>query len=304
MKIHLDTDIGGDTDDLCALALLLASPEVDLVGITTVADRGGSRAAFVHHALLLARRTDVPVASGAFDFLGGMAHKPGLPDERFWPGLQPVPPTPPGEAINLLATNAVAGATVVAIGPYTNLAVLESLRPGLLRDTRLVVMGGLVRAMPEGVPQWDACVDYNVQADRVAARIVFERLSPVIVPIEVSVRTWVRGVDLPRLRSGGPLARLAADQSELYAACEQRDETAPAYPGLPADLLNWQHDPLACAVAMNWDCVEVTKIPLVVGERGELLVLREEANGRPCKVATGVNSERFAERWLDTVLQI
>jgi purine nucleosidase len=51
LKIHLDTDIGGDSDDLCALALLLASPEVEVVGITTAADRGGLRAAFVHHAL-------------------------------------------------------------------------------------------------------------------------------------------------------------------------------------------------------------------------------------------------------------
>src|SRR5450830_1613886 len=109
LKIHLDTDIGGDTDDLCALALLLASPEVDLVGITTVADRGGGRAAFVHHALRLAGRTDIPVASGAFDFLGGLPHEPGLQDQCFWPGLEPAAPTSPGEAINLLQRNAADG---------------------------------------------------------------------------------------------------------------------------------------------------------------------------------------------------
>jgi inosine-uridine nucleoside N-ribohydrolase len=36
IRIHLDTDIGGDLDDLCALALLLGWPDVELTGVTTV----------------------------------------------------------------------------------------------------------------------------------------------------------------------------------------------------------------------------------------------------------------------------
>ena len=43
-RIHLDTDIGGDTDDLCALAMLLGWADVELVGVTTCSDSGGSRA--------------------------------------------------------------------------------------------------------------------------------------------------------------------------------------------------------------------------------------------------------------------
>jgi hypothetical protein len=42
--IHLDTDIGGDTDDLCALAMLVGWPGVELVGVTTCSDSGGGRA--------------------------------------------------------------------------------------------------------------------------------------------------------------------------------------------------------------------------------------------------------------------
>ena len=40
MPIHLDTDLGGDPDDACALAMLLGWPDVELVGITTTADPG------------------------------------------------------------------------------------------------------------------------------------------------------------------------------------------------------------------------------------------------------------------------
>lgn len=61
MWIHLDTDLGGDTDDACALAMLLGWPGVELVGITTTADPGGRRAGHVAHCLKLA----VPSSSSA-----------------------------------------------------------------------------------------------------------------------------------------------------------------------------------------------------------------------------------------------
>src|SRR6266496_3167863 len=49
MRIHLDTDLGGDPDDTCALAMLLGWPGVELVGITTTIDPGGRRAGCVGH---------------------------------------------------------------------------------------------------------------------------------------------------------------------------------------------------------------------------------------------------------------
>jgi hypothetical protein len=52
MLVHLDTDLGGDTDDACALAFLLGRPEAELAGVTTVADRAG----YARHCLGLAGR--------------------------------------------------------------------------------------------------------------------------------------------------------------------------------------------------------------------------------------------------------
>jgi inosine-uridine nucleoside N-ribohydrolase len=65
MLVHLDTDLGGDTDDACALALLLDRAGVELAGITTVADRAGRRAGYARHCLSLAGREGVPVIAGA-----------------------------------------------------------------------------------------------------------------------------------------------------------------------------------------------------------------------------------------------
>jgi len=48
MLVHLDTDLGGDTDDACALALLLGQADVQLAGITSTLSRQPSRP---HNAL-------------------------------------------------------------------------------------------------------------------------------------------------------------------------------------------------------------------------------------------------------------
>jgi inosine-uridine nucleoside N-ribohydrolase len=41
LKLHLDTDIAGDIDDLCALAMVLNWPDVELLGVTEVSDDQG-----------------------------------------------------------------------------------------------------------------------------------------------------------------------------------------------------------------------------------------------------------------------
>src|SRR5512136_820974 len=91
--LHLDTDLGGDIDDLCALALVLAWPDADLLAVTTVAEHQGRRAGYVRYALKLAGRAEVPVAAGAEAAQVAYRIWPGLPDEAgYWP--EPVPPAP------------------------------------------------------------------------------------------------------------------------------------------------------------------------------------------------------------------
>ena len=51
-RVHLDTDLGGDPDDGCALAMLLGWPGVEVVGITTTADSDGRRAGYVNGDVL------------------------------------------------------------------------------------------------------------------------------------------------------------------------------------------------------------------------------------------------------------
>ena len=81
-KIHLDTDMGGDIDDLCTLAMLLRWPEeLLLTGITTVGDTQGRRAGYVRYVLGTAERSEIPVAAGADTSQGFYRYTLGLPVE-------------------------------------------------------------------------------------------------------------------------------------------------------------------------------------------------------------------------------
>ncbi|HYU74171.1 MAG TPA: nucleoside hydrolase, partial [Ktedonobacteraceae bacterium] len=264
-KIHLDTDIGGDMDDLCALAMLLKWPDLEITGVTTVSEDQGRRAGYVHYVLSLVGRTGIPCAAGA-DVSGGY-YRYALgypPDEENWP--EPITPQPgsPDKAVALLKRSIEQGAVVVAIGPYTNLMLLEKTYPGILKQTDLFLMGGHVFDMPAGYPQWGKEMDYNLQVDIHSAHYVLEHAHPTLVPVTVTCQTALRRAYLPRLARAGRLGELIVLQAERCARSEQNERNyGETCPGLPRDIINFQHDPLACAIALGWqEGVEIETVPL------------------------------------------
>ena len=300
--IHLDTDIGGETDDLCALAMLLGWADVELVGVTTSSDSGGLRAGLARYALRLAGQEGVPVVAGADGSLGGYRFPPGFSDlDRYWPEPVAPEPSPPGAALDLLERSVEMGATVVGVGPWTNLALLEAARPGLLASTRLVVLGGYVRPVRAGLPSWEPDMDYNVQQDTLAARIVWERCDPLVVQLSVSLEVTLRETHLPRLREGGALSRLIARQGELYGADSDMRRVGGEHPGLPDDLLNFQYDPLACAVAAGWDGARVEELRLSAQLKDGVLAFPEVPGGKPTRVVTGVDGPPLEREWVKAV---
>ena len=306
-KLHVDTDLGGDIDDVCALALVLAWPDVELVGVTSVAEHDGKRAGYVRYALELAGRGDVAVAAGADASLGCYRSWPTLPEESdYWPEPVPSFPTPLDDALSLLEQNIEAGATIVGIGPFTNLALLERRTPGILERTNLVLMGGFVMPTREGYPTMTNEMDYNIQVDVESARLVLERSNPILVPISVTVETFLRRADLAKIRKSGKLGRLGeliAMQAEAFG----RDEATPlhkktAWPALPKDTINFQHDPLACAIALDWyRGVEMEELPLRFDIDGGYLREIIDPAGRVTTVVTRVDGDAFSKFWVRAV---
>ncbi len=302
-KIHLDTDLGGDLDDLCALAMLLNWPGVEITGITTVAEDNGRRAGYTRYALGLAGREDIPVAAGADGSCGRYRSAIELPREDvYWP--EPVAPaaTPLSDALALLKRGIEVGARIVAIGPYTNLALLEEAYPRLLARADLYLMGGHPRPIPPGFPRWGNNMDFNVQFDVASARYLFERSYPMLVPLEVTVQTSLRRDYLPALRASGPLGALLAHQAEATAR-EYKNEERYGWTcrGLPDDTINFQHDPLACAVALGWDGVTIERTRVGVEMREGWLYEREDEAGQAMRVVTAVDAAGFNEMWLNVV---
>ncbi len=304
LKLHLDTDLGGDIDDLCALAMVLNWPDAELLAVTTNSDDRGRRAGYARYALGLAGRDDVAVAAGADAALGCYRVWPGLPDESvYWP--EPIPPAPTAldQALALLQRSIEQGAIIVAIGAYTNLALLEKRSPGILRHAQLYLMGGYVFPPREGFPPWGNDMDWNIQVDVQSAYLVLQCSAPTLVPLSVTVETALRRAYLPELRQSGPLARLIARQAEAFARNEKNEARyGRTCQGLPADIINFQHDPLACAIALGWnDGVEIRDIPLKVTIEDGWLHQRIDASGTPTRVVTRVNGDAFNEFWLSMV---
>jgi purine nucleosidase len=299
-RIHLDTDLGSDTDDLCALAMVLGWPDAELVGVTTSTDPGGRRAGLVAYALELAGRSDVPFAAGAEGSIGGLFEPLAFPD--YWPEPIASRPSPAGAALELLESNARADAVIVAVGPYTNLAMLETARPGLLASAGVVVMGGHHTTPRDGLPPWGMRDDFNVQQDAVAAAIVFGRCDPIVVPLAVSLEVCVRGAHVGALRGAGALGALIADQAERHARDNGRDRLPASFQGLPSDLLNFQYDPLACAVALRWGGVTVERLPCSFQREDDgLLRMEWREGGAALRTAVAVDAERFEREWLEAV---
>jgi purine nucleosidase len=301
MLLHLDTDFAGDTDDACALAMVLGWPDTEVVGITTTADPDGRRAGYVAHFLELAGRPAIPVAAGAAVSLTTGLPMGGLPDQdRYW--HQPVAALPPrpGAALDLLEQSIESGATIVAIGPYTNLALLEQTRPGRLDQVPVVVMGGWVRPPRTGLPQWGPDKDWNVQCDTEAAVMVsgFSRLTMVALPATLGAH--LRARDLPRLAASGPIGELLAHQACAHGEEHDMPGLGRAHPALPDDILNFHFDPVACAVALGWQGAEIEAVQIEPVLQGEVLRFRVTGKG-PTRLVVDVDGDVFVETWLAAV---
>jgi inosine-uridine nucleoside N-ribohydrolase len=301
MQIHLDTDLGGDPDDACALAMLLGWPDVELVGITTTIDPEGVRAGYVAHCLSLARRDDIPLAAGASASLTTLRLAQPYRDERYWPKAAAPRPSPPGAALDQLHRSVEQGACIVGTGPLTNLALLEVARPGILRNVPVVVMGGWIQPPAEGLPAWGPEMDWNIQWDTRAAEIVATASRLTLVTLPATLEAHLRASDLPRLRSSGPLGELLARQSEAHGQRLKMAELGRAHAGLPDDLVNFHYDPVTCAVALGWAGAIVREMRLRPTLHDRILRFEPDATGPVVRVVVDVDGADFTRRWLAAV---
>jgi inosine-uridine nucleoside N-ribohydrolase len=253
--------------------------------------------------LELAGRTDIPVAAGGAVSLTTHVTPGGIPtDERYWPERVAPRPGPIGDAMPLLRASVDSGATIVAIGPYTNLATLEAIRMGSLGRVPVVLMGGAVRAPDPGLPQWGPAMDWNVQCDTNAAQVVFANTTNLtLTTLAPTFKAHLRAEHLPRLRAAGKLGALLAHQAQAHAADNGLTELGRIHDALPDDLLNFQYDAVACAVGAGWPGATIEEIPLSPILADGVLRFEPDDRGRPTKVVVDIDAADFTTRWFEAV---
>lgn len=302
-RIHLDTDLGGDPDDLTALAMLLGSPDVHVTGITTTQDDDGQRAGYVRHVLRMLGREDIPVASGArTSMTTNEVAAPFTGDTRYWP--EPVPParSGPTDAMDLLERSIRGGATIVCIGPVTNIAMFETFRGDMLRKRRLVCMGGHPGPLGPGYPDWGPERDWNVQWDtRAMEKVLNTEVALTLVPITTTVKAPLREADLAAIEQTGPLGALIARQSRAWRVDRDYARLGQDHDALPDDLVSFHHDPLTVAVALGWPGATVERMRLMPFIEDGVMSFEPSDSGREIDVCAAVDAEGLDELLLHSL---
>ena len=263
--VWVDTDIGDDIDDAFALGLILRSPELKVVGISTAFGDTETRARIVDRFLAGVGATSIPATAGV------RTQTDNPLTQRAYGEHFPVHKHPDGVAALLAAIRAHPGElTLIAIGPLFNIGAAIDRDPATFRKLkRVVMMGGSVEHGYNGgkgepkppEPEW------NIKQDPKGAAKLFG--------------------------SGVPIFMAPLDSTQIPLEAAQRDALFATGNPLTDQLTllyyqwmahSWNHsptptlfDPLAAAYTFRPDLCPMTPMRIEVDPNG----LTRRVDGQP-----------------------
>ena len=238
-KVILDTDIGTDVDDALALAVLLGSQTVDLLGITTVYGDTQLRSKIAMHICELVKRTvdtyvgeSLPI-SGREVWMSGEEGKNYKDLNRFNPESQ--------GAVEYLVETITSNPNsidIVAIGPLTNIARAIQISQDFESQVKRVwIMGGDFT---------QSRVEHNFKCDVDAARIVLESNIPIsILDLPSSQKTIIRMEEIEQIRNAPVFGALLYSEIMSWIEPRNQDWTIP-------------HDPIAALALISPEFFETS----------------------------------------------
>jgi purine nucleosidase len=305
--IILDVDTG--VDDALAIALALRSPELQVMGITTVSGNVNLDQATANTLLTLdvLGAPSISVVRGAATPIGG----PKTLTAAYVHGGDGLG----GVSLRYPASSrqATEGAprflletirrhpgvlTLVATAPLTNVALALRDDPATMRQLcGITVMGGALRVPGNVGP----VSEFNFAVDPEAAAIVVRAGLPLtLVPLDVTEQVTLTEGALEGPGGQEPVARFVRDITAFTMQFHRERE------GVAGIFL---HDPLAVGVVADPSLVRDEAVPIDVERRGELTAgmvvadLRRRSRGRPTThVCTSVDAPRFLDFFRTRVL--
>ena len=276
--VIFDTDIGDDIDDVFALGIALASPELKILGITSAWGDTALRSRMANRVLCETGRSDIPVWTGvathrvdAAEFSqapwakAGLAHATKGDDDAVGfilkqAGLHP------GEI------------TLIAVAPLTNVGAAIDRDPAAFRKLKRVVMmgGSVLRGYDEDNAPGVATKpspEYNIAMDPAAAQKLF--------------------------RSRVPIFMMPLDATQIAFGAEHSAEFAgistPLTDSIQVLTAEWSHvthrtaptlfDPVAVAFAIDATTCPTTPEHIEVDEKGYTRVSNGPPNAQACLTA-------------------
>jgi purine nucleosidase len=284
-KVLLDTDIGTDVDDAVCLAYLLAQPECELLGITTVTGEAERRASLAS-VLCLAAGKEIPIFPGAESPLAVPQRQTRAQQAAALPRWPHQTGFPKGEAVRFLRDTIYAHpqeVVLLTVGPLTNSGRLFQDHPeipGLLKG--LVMMGGMFN---ENSPERGR-IEWNTSGDPHATEIVYKARVRQHRSLGLDVTQRVVLTDQQvRETFTAPLLQPVLDFAEIWFA--------EFYPAITF------HDPLAAAVIFEESLCsfERGKVTIDMGEQMGKTIWKQDGPGAPHEVAISVDPERYFDHF-------
>jgi len=250
IPIILDTDIGTDIDDAFALALIIKSPELELLGVTTVSGDTAARARIAAKMLWEAggKWRQVPVVAGP-------PETPQPIDQGRWAEGFVSPQILKVSAVDFLRSKIhryPGEITLICIGELTNVAALLKGDPLVAKKIkRIALMGGSVArgyapgSKPE--PEW------NIKSNPAAAQTVFTSGIPIIMaPLDVTAMLKLDAAGRERIFS--QKTPLTDSLAALYHLWHQETPTL--------------FDPMAVALVLDPSLCETKDLAVEVDNQG------------------------------------
>ena len=289
----IDCDPG--KDDAVALLLAFASPELDVLAVTTVAGNVALEltATNARRVCELAGRADVPVHAGCpRPIMKPLATAIRVHGEDGLAGADLPPPATAlaeGHAVDVLVDRFMASdgdITVAALGPLTNLALAIVKQPAIVpRIREIVLMGGVITG-GNVTPH----AEFNIHTDPHAAAVVFSAGAPLtMIGLDVTHQAVATPERVAAIRAiGRPAALAAADLLEVHGESATKDRAGGA--GAPL------HDPCVIAWLLRPALFEAAALRVEVetadAERLGQTVVRK---GKPANatVVQGIDADGF-----------
>jgi inosine-uridine nucleoside N-ribohydrolase len=290
-KVIVDMDIGDDVDDAFALGLLLQSPEIEIVGVTTAWGDTALRAQLLERMLRETGHGQIPIAQGIHT-----TDNPQPFTQTRYAQRGKLPPRINAIDFILDQIKRQPGQiTLLALGPLTNLgAAIQRDAATFGKLKQVALMGGAVRSgyrKSQYVPSRPADKEYNIVSDIASAQKLFTSGVPIVMmPVD---STQIRLDEVERnalLGHGSPVTdALALLYHQWIDAYQPWSSNTPSlFDVVP---VAWMLDPAVCPT---------TPLHIVVDNQG---YTREQAGKPNAQVCLASDQQRFFEILMPRMLK-